>query len=300
MRLICPNCGAQYEVADDVIPLDGRDVQCSNCAHTWFENRGASDIEDDFSEDAPAASTQTDDHADDEDEAQWGAEDYAAKPPAPSKSTPQRQELDPAIADILREEAAREAAARRAETDAMESQPDLGLDSADPAPDQRTIEAQERMAARKGEPIPAQAAQSRAAIAAASRGDLLPDIEEINSSLRSESERGTSYAEPMAEPKARKRGARTGFFGMLFILLVLAMIYVFAPKIREMVPAVDGPLTTYVETVDSGRLWLDDQLRRAVDAMTTEEAAVPEAADPAPEVAPEISTDAPELAPVTE
>lgn len=42
MRLICPNCGAQYEVAADAIPENGRDVQCSNCGHTWFENPGAS------------------------------------------------------------------------------------------------------------------------------------------------------------------------------------------------------------------------------------------------------------------
>jgi predicted Zn finger-like uncharacterized protein len=42
MRLICPNCGAQYEVSDDVIPVSGRDVQCSNCGHTWFEEPGAS------------------------------------------------------------------------------------------------------------------------------------------------------------------------------------------------------------------------------------------------------------------
>lgn len=37
MRLICPNCSAQYEVDGSMIPDDGRDVQCSNCGHTWFE-----------------------------------------------------------------------------------------------------------------------------------------------------------------------------------------------------------------------------------------------------------------------
>ncbi|TNJ47655.1 zinc-ribbon domain-containing protein [Phaeobacter sp. B1627] len=38
MRLICPNCGAQYEVPEDVIPDEGRDVQCSNCGDTWFQS----------------------------------------------------------------------------------------------------------------------------------------------------------------------------------------------------------------------------------------------------------------------
>lgn len=37
MRLTCPNCGAQYEVPEEAIPEDGRDVQCSNCGDTWFQ-----------------------------------------------------------------------------------------------------------------------------------------------------------------------------------------------------------------------------------------------------------------------
>ena len=52
MRLICPNCGAQYEIADDVIPAAGRDVQCSNCGHTWFERPGAS-VAEEAGEDPP-------------------------------------------------------------------------------------------------------------------------------------------------------------------------------------------------------------------------------------------------------
>ena len=39
MRLICPNCEAQYEVPDDAIPPGGRDVQCSNCQQTWFQTQ---------------------------------------------------------------------------------------------------------------------------------------------------------------------------------------------------------------------------------------------------------------------
>ena len=39
MRLICPNCAAQYEVDEGVIPEVGRDVQCSNCGHTWWQQR---------------------------------------------------------------------------------------------------------------------------------------------------------------------------------------------------------------------------------------------------------------------
>ena len=36
MLIKCPNCNAQYEVPDDIIPAAGRDVQCSSCSKTWF------------------------------------------------------------------------------------------------------------------------------------------------------------------------------------------------------------------------------------------------------------------------
>jgi predicted Zn finger-like uncharacterized protein len=39
MRLVCPNCEAKYEVPEDAIPDTGRDVQCANCGHAWFQMR---------------------------------------------------------------------------------------------------------------------------------------------------------------------------------------------------------------------------------------------------------------------
>ena len=36
MRLICPNCDAQYEVDASMLPVKGRDVQCSACGKVWF------------------------------------------------------------------------------------------------------------------------------------------------------------------------------------------------------------------------------------------------------------------------
>jgi predicted Zn finger-like uncharacterized protein len=37
MRLVCPNCAAQYEVDEGAIPEAGRNVQCANCGDTWFQ-----------------------------------------------------------------------------------------------------------------------------------------------------------------------------------------------------------------------------------------------------------------------
>lgn len=38
MRLVCPSCAAEYEVDGAAIPPEGRDVQCSNCGHTWLQH----------------------------------------------------------------------------------------------------------------------------------------------------------------------------------------------------------------------------------------------------------------------
>lgn len=40
MRLTCPTCGAEYEIADAMVPAAGRHVQCTACHARWFV-RGA-------------------------------------------------------------------------------------------------------------------------------------------------------------------------------------------------------------------------------------------------------------------
>ena len=44
MRLVCPNCDAKYEVPEDAIPETGRDVQCANCGHAWFQMRRVAEV----------------------------------------------------------------------------------------------------------------------------------------------------------------------------------------------------------------------------------------------------------------
>jgi len=41
MLLTCPNCEAEYEVPDGMVPAAGRHVQCTNCHTRWFA-RGTS------------------------------------------------------------------------------------------------------------------------------------------------------------------------------------------------------------------------------------------------------------------
>ncbi|MEO1562952.1 MAG: zinc-ribbon domain-containing protein [Pseudomonadota bacterium] len=37
MKLVCENCQATYDVADNAIPPEGREVQCARCDHVWLQ-----------------------------------------------------------------------------------------------------------------------------------------------------------------------------------------------------------------------------------------------------------------------
>lgn len=268
MRLICPNCGAQYAVADGVIPTGGRDVQCSNCSHTWFETPGAS------SNDQPPeprkvtpptpAADPSDPYSGSIDDAFKNVADEPEVAPAPQPPV-DRKPVDRSVADILREEAALETAQRRTEIGGnIESQSDLGLSDPTPEPPKQPIP--------EPDPVPiAAAAAATAAAAGASRRELLPDIEEINSSLRSDVERAQDNVndeEVMAELK--RRGFRRGFLTVLLIILIFVVVYLYADEIAMMVPALADVLKSYVDAVDVGRIWLDDNVQAMLQSIAAE------------------------------
>jgi predicted Zn finger-like uncharacterized protein len=240
MRLICPNCDAQYEVPAEVVPTEGRDVQCSNCGQTWFQHHP---------DHMPATKEEVAASAIPENEERVEV--------APQ---PERKQVDPAVADILRQEAELEAEKRTQEGEGLESQPDLGLDEAEDEAARRAREARDRMARMRGEDPEAEAT----AAALGSRRELLPDIEEINSTLRSTGDRQISSDEAGVAPARKKRGFRRGFMTMVLIAIILAALYIFAPQIAKAVPQVDPYLSTYVTYVDQGRSLLDAKLLEVI------------------------------------
>lgn len=278
MRLNCPNCNAQYEVPDDVIPEDGRDVQCSNCGKTWFQDAAGKETGDE--RDAASQSAHPEPEPDPEPEPEPApqpepapepepepAPEPAPEPdpepaPAPPVAAKPRQ-LDPEVANVLRAEAEREARVRDAERGAVESQPDLGLDDMGPSENEtevRTRQARERMARLRGEDPDTPDVAAAAAAASGSRRDLLPDIEEINSTLRSTDQprHGQASEEIAAEPERTARtGFRRGFLTVLGIVALALLLYLFADGIAAAVPAAEPVLTGYVGWVDGLRGWLD-------------------------------------------
>jgi predicted Zn finger-like uncharacterized protein len=273
MRLTCPNCGAQYEVPDDVIPFAGRDVQCSNCGNTWFQAH--SDNPDPEPQEPPPAPPPR----------ARKPRREPPPPPAAAEAEPDdgqmpRRPLSGDVADVLREEAQHEASLRAREQNTLESQPDLGLDDHTNDADRRAAQARARMARIKGEegkgsaaPGPADdvdaaisATISAAAVdtAPGSHRDLLPDIDDISSTLRSSRDTTPTISDEARMdtlPRRRRRsGFARGFSVSILIFAAFFALYLFAPQLARAVPTLDPVLNAYIATVDQGRLWLDTQI----------------------------------------
>jgi predicted Zn finger-like uncharacterized protein len=306
MRLTCPNCGAQYEVPDEVIPETGRDVQCSNCGDTWFQphrdhiDQTADDTDepsgdDDWVEEAPETApspvppaaedfappaqakppaTGTAPEAAPHGETETGAPDdgdgdgsldQEPQPDQPKSERGERREIDPAVANVLREEAEREKRARAAAQGGLETQPDLGLDD-DEGEARREREARQRMARMRGLDD-SRNEEDASDIDPTSRRSLFPNIEEINSSLGPESDQHVGTAGRNAYPEANPRaggGFRRGFILALLIAVLALLVYVFAGSLAQMLPALRDVLADYVVWVDGLRQWLDGQIAAAM------------------------------------
>lgn len=258
MRLVCPNCDAEYEVDASAIPDSGRDVQCSNCGHAWFQM--SPHVEEELAAE----------------EALFTPPPAAAEQPVPDDAPSASagfspRPIDDSVLAVLREEAERETNARRAEAPHLETQEELGLAAVvaatvaaapDLAPLAEPDPVAERIARMKGiDPVPAKPQ---------SRREMLPEIDEINTSLRASSEPRTGEARAIADSLPHTRGNaafRTGFVIMILLALAIVALYVMAPKLAQQIPAAKGALDGYVAMVDAVRIWLDAQLRSATGAI---------------------------------
>ncbi len=281
MRLVCPNCGAQYEIEASLIPEPGRDVQCSSCAHQWFQKtdgtiapaqarRAPKPAAEAPPDRAPAAARSVDvpvadAHSADAHSAVVPAADAHAaglavgpaaedpgEPPAPEASDGGKRPADAGVLAVLREEALREVRARRAAEAAAEGQPDLGLDTAP--------------AGRPGHATPVSPRPPAVSRSPELRPDLLPDIEAINATLRAVSEREAG-ARAAADAHDRHRNRRRGFRAGLVVSAAAAaaavLAYAYAPLLAARMPEAEPLLEAYVAFVNDARSGVDAALGRS-------------------------------------
>lgn len=171
-----------------------------------------------------------------------------------------RRPADVAALDILREEAERELTQRRTPpaTTPLETQTDMAFNEG--AARSTTSRALRARMARESASDTGKTGKKDARVQSAEesyeapRRDLLPDIDEINSSLKSR--RGREQAAPDSELDRRK-GFRAGFLLMILLTVLLIFAYAWAPALARAVPALEGPLLVYVDLANSVRDWID-------------------------------------------
>ena len=238
MRLICPNCDAQYEVPDNVIPQAGRDVQCSDCGNTGFQD--------------PASAT-------------------------PAEPEFERQPVPPEVSTILQEEAEYERAAREHDSPPPpapepESQPEatsgpilqdepepqhpfVGPDPGETDQERRAREAGERMARMQGVAgvNPFEAADD-------SRKSVLPDVDALNSSLASPADAAQSIdLDDLTRRNRRASGFRTGFTLIIFVALIAVAVYMAHENLGRALPPLAPALDSYAAFVEDIRMQINHQ-----------------------------------------
>ena len=48
MIIECVNCNKKFEVNSELIPLQGRTIQCGSCNHIWFYKPVLKKLDDDY------------------------------------------------------------------------------------------------------------------------------------------------------------------------------------------------------------------------------------------------------------
>lgn len=189
--------------------------------------------------------------------------ELAATASLPRGRARRRREVDPAVADILRAEAEHENEVRLAEETSLETQQEFELDSASATDEiaKRAEQARARMARLRGQ-AEGDTLPDTPEAAGASRRALLPDIEEINSTLRSTEDRAPEER-PDGRPSVnqRRRGGRRLGLGLAMILsAILMFIYLSPATIVDRFPESEYYVARYVTTMDDLRLWLDTRM----------------------------------------
>ncbi|MCB1359751.1 MAG: zinc-ribbon domain-containing protein [Rhodobacter sp.] len=253
MRLTCPNCNAQYEVDEKVIPKAGRDVQCSACGHTWYQYPMEVALQ--------MRAAELDDDDDDDDEPASGGGSAPGLAAGDRPRQPPR--IDKTVLDVLREEAERELGERKRAQTGLETQGDLGLvrptrskaapsriyGEDDPVPEEPDTGLIEPDEDENAEPV--------------RRRNLLPDIEELSSTLEPGSERADDTLDDVGTDPEQK-GFRRGLSTVFMIALALVVLYLLAPLIVAYVPALRTPLAAYVGLIDGLRASVAGLLRGLV------------------------------------
>lgn len=270
MRIVCPECGARYDVPDSAVPPPGRDVQCAACTRAWFQLSGpqpagapATPPGRAVAPDSPATAPR-DDAADAQGAGRAGkARDAGGVGPA-ARDLPPAPEVPEAVLKILREEAAFEASRRAA---AAAPEPRTGA-----APEQSPAKAPRRADAPRG-PVPQDSRIARLNAVERVSAPLQPPPDPDIAVERPAARRRESYPGlPVARPQdrtaltlvaRRRKGFRAGFAVTAGACVVAIGLYAAAPLLARHVPGGAGIADAVTTQGDRAQSAVLQTLRRA-------------------------------------
>ena len=242
MLLACPICQAQYEVPEDAIPEAGCEVQCSACGETWFQPHPQASF--------PIENIRGDQRLQDfayiKGVIEHNSESQQTEPSNRDAQSPifnnptaiQRPPIAPAVAEVLRQEADREARVRAASVFAEDQAP---LE-ADTPPALETAQS----GLQAGPAAPINAFPSAPSPAAASGSNQFE----------------AEATAPMPKPNTAQNAdtpsyssGRIGFITGVAAVMAALLFYLYAETLSSAAPS----LTPYA---DLYTLWVDDQRQR--------------------------------------
>ena len=306
MRLVCPNCGARYEVPEENIPSTGRDVQCSACDKTWFQThsdpapwRELSIYESDKGRVQPSEVVLENASAEyivkeavsakpTDNESTSNSATAGSNAPKDLKEVRTKRRLHPTVAEVLREEARREAEVRAAET--IESETDRGFGETTQYPalqpneeenggsagaSKRSVTSQSDMKTEEELDKPLNENKSlkkqnliieNQGDASQSKSELLHNIDDSTRTIASDVAVAVGETEentPIADFSNKKMG-RLGFVTGLLIIAILFAIYQYENRITAGYAPLAPAMIGYVSFVDRMRAYSDQSLHDAI------------------------------------
>ena len=242
IEIVCPSCGARYQVPDDSIGPEGRKVTCSSCSHKWRAHAPAAAEE--SVEESPVAAESPATVAAGE------GEEAAASDPQAAQGGGREEQMD-AIRRMLDD------LKRSAESD-PEPEPE--------AETPRRASSQPTMRRREEEEVPedddrggGDPLRSRINQLEGERGGKAARPSNYDAArLRKMHERRARRLQKAKERKKKSGAFLTGFTLVAAVTATMVALYVMHPQIIAASPEMQPAMDEYVGTVDRYRFALDE------------------------------------------
>ncbi|MDO5612384.1 MAG: zinc-ribbon domain-containing protein [Paracoccus sp. (in: a-proteobacteria)] len=265
LRLICPGCGAEYQLDEGLIPASGREVECSACGRIWRQPAsGAAEPPPPAAMPVPAPTHdyRRRDPIDFVVSRRLAGHDKTTPPtgrpappaqPAPAPMPRLNRPLPADVLSILTEEAARERAAQAAERSAAPALtptdwPATTVTITPPRPHAPAAEAAEAAEALLVSPAPSTPVQGAAPL------PTTATTEQSHTTAATPQSPARKPADD-TDPAAPRHHGRAGFICGLAVAAVLLALYLAAPMVSPESSAGQA-LHQWREIADHARNWL--------------------------------------------